>query len=69
MAKFYYKVLNKDSRIEEGTISALFKSFAEKQLKKQGSTPIIVIPEKTTLFGKSISFFSGFTPAEKINFF
>ena len=69
MAKFYYKVLNKDSKIEEGTISALFKGFAEKQLKKQGSTPIIIIPEKITFFGKGVSFFSGFTPSEKINFF
>ncbi len=70
MAKFYYKLLNKDSRIEEGTVSALTKGGSKKKLAKEGSTLIFIIPEKLSLLKKNISLpIFGFKPAEKINFF
>jgi type IV pilus assembly protein PilC len=69
MAKFSYKILNKNNKIEEGEISAFFKRSAKKKLNKPGSTVISISLKKSLLF-KNLSFvLSGFSRTERINFY
>lgn len=67
MPNFNFKIAKPNGAITEGKISSLFKKGAEKQLRKDGSVIISLIPQKTSLF--QLELFGGFTKIEHINFF
>ncbi len=70
MTKFYYKILTKDSRIEEGHVFALIKKLAEIKLKKNSSSIILLQRENLNFWQNNIYLpFLGFSVSERINFF
>jgi len=70
MPKFAYKILNKEDKIEEGSISSFFKRSAEKKLTRDGSVIIFISQEGSGFFKKDVPFLpSGFSATERVNFF
>jgi len=69
MPDFQYKILTKDRKIKEGTISALFKFNARRALSRDGSIVIQIFDPATPIFEKNIPFLGGFSLGEKIYFF
>ena len=69
MPDFQYKVLTKNQQIKEGTISALFKFNAKRELTRDGSILIQIFNPATSIFEKSVPFLGGFSLGEKIYFF
>lgn len=70
MAKFYYRIVDKNNKVINGTIKALSKRQARKKIEKKGSTVLFVIPDKSSrLTLKSLPLFGRFSSADRISFF
>lgn len=70
MPKFTYKILNKENKIEEGSVSSFLKRSAEKKLTRDGSMIIFISRESSAFLKKDVPFLpSGFSSVERVNFF
>lgn len=70
MSKYSYKLIDKEGKIKNGQYSAFTQKSAEKALSKDGSIVIFVSSNDSVLLHREIPLpWSGFSVAEKINFF
>jgi len=70
MAQFIHKVVNKEGKVIEGSISAITKGLAKKKLEKEGLT-VIFLDRKESSFSwrRILSYFIRFSPQDRIAFF
>ena len=70
MAKFNYKLVNKENKIIGGSVSTLTKGRAKEMLEKDGSTVLFIARDENSLWHrKIIARLLGFSTQDRISFF